>query len=326
VLGRSAAELLPDRFRPRSLAALQRFRESGELDILGQRVERVLRRRDGSEVEVEMTVAIAGTPDGPFFSIFAHDIAGRKQVERMKNEFVSTVSHELRTPLTSISASLSLLADGMAGELPRDAQGLVGIANASSERLMRLIGDVLDIQKMDAGRMAFARTVQPLLPIAEAAVASMASLAGQAGIALRCEAGPGGAALQASVDRDRITQVLANLLSNALKFSEAGTTVVTRVETSHAADHAADHAANCKAGPRSVRLSVTDQGAGIPDDFRDRVFQRFAQADGTNSRRSGGTGLGLSICKTIVEAHGGTIGFHSVAGQGASFVVDLPLA
>jgi PAS domain S-box-containing protein len=311
VLGRPAAELVvPERFRTSALAALQRFRETGQLDIQGRRVERVLRRRDGSEVQIEMTAGIAGTPEGPFFSIFAHDISGRKQVERMKNEFVSTVSHELRTPLTSISASLALLADGMAGELPADAQGLVGIANASSERLVRLIGDVLDIQKMDAGRTDFARTVQPVLPIVQGAVASMASLAAQAGVTLACEASPGTEALRADVDRDRITQVLANLLSNALKFSEAGTTVTARVED----------------GGGCVRLSVADQGSGIPDAFRDRVFQRFAQADGTNSRRSGGTGLGLSICKAIVDEHGGTIRFDSVMGQGTTFVVALPLA
>jgi len=308
-MGQPAAELLvPERLRARSLAALAEFRDTGRMEILGQRVERVLRRRDGSEIPVEMTAGIAGTPEGPFFSIFVHDISGRKQVERMKSEFVSTVSHELRTPLTSISASLALLAEGMAGELPADAKGLVGIANASSERLVRLIGDVLDIQKMEAGRMDFVREVQPLLPIAEKAAASMASLAAQAGVTLVCEAGPGAAGLCASVDRDRISQVLANLLSNAVKFSEAGTTVVTRVED----------------GGDCVKLSVADQGTGIPEDFRGRVFQRFAQADGTNSRRSGGTGLGLSICKAIVEEHGGTIGFDSVAGQGTTFTIALP--
>jgi len=311
VLGRPAAELVvPERLRANALAALHHFRETGQLEIEGRRVERVLRRRDGSEVQVEMTAGIAGTPEGPFFSIFAQDISGRKEVERMKNEFVSTVSHELRTPLTSISASLALLADGMAGELPADAQVLVGIANASSERLVRLIGEVLDIQKMDAGRMDFERKPQPVWPIAEAAVASMASLAAQSGVTLACQAGPGADGLQATVDRDRITQVLANLLSNAVKFSEAGTTVLTRVED----------------GGGCVRLSVADQGSGIPEAFRGRVFQRFAQADGTNSRRSGGTGLGLSICKAIVDEHGGTIRFDSVVGQGTTFTIELPLA
>ena len=311
VLGQSAAELvLPERFRAHALAALAHFRDSGQLAILGQRVERVLHRRDGGEVAIEMTSGLARTPEGSFFCIFAHDISDRKQVERMKNEFVSTVSHELRTPLTAISASLALLADGMAGELPPDAHGLVGIANASSERLVRLIGDVLDLQKMDAGRVALARQVQPLLPIAEGALAAMASLAAQAGVTLACEAGPGAERLCTNVDRDRIAQVLANLLSNALKFSAPGTTVVTRLED----------------GGDCARLSVADQGEGIPDDFRERVFQRFAQADGSNARRSGGTGLGLSICKTIVEEHGGTIRFDSVVGSGTTFMVALPLA
>jgi PAS domain S-box-containing protein len=311
VLGRPAAELVPERFRGRARDALHRFRETGQLEIQGRRVERVLRRRDGGEVQVELTAAIAGTPEGPFFSIFAHDISGRKQVERMKNEFVSTVSHELRTPLTSISASLALLADGMAGELPADAQGLVGIANASSMRLVRLIGDVLDIQKMEAGRVAFVREVQAVLPVVQAALDAMVSLAAQAGVTLACEAGPGAAALRARIDRDRITQVLTNLLSNAVKFSGSGTKVVARVDDD---------------GNGTLRIAVRDQGSGIPDDFRGRVFQRFAQADGTNSRRSGGTGLGLSICKAIVEEHGGTIGFDSVAGQGTTFTVVLAAA
>ena len=148
------------------------------------------------------------------------------------------------------------------------------------------------------------------LPIAGGAAAAMASLADAAGVTLVCEAGPGAERLCANVDRDRITQVLTNLLSNALKFSRAGTTVLLRVED----------------GGACARLSVADQGEGIPDDFRARVFQRFAQADGSNARRSGGTGLGLSICKTIVEEHGGTIRFDSVAGAGTTFTVDLPAA
>src|SRR5206468_9648078 len=117
-------------------------------------------------------------------SVFLHDISARKRVERMKDEFIATVSHELRTPLTSISASLELLADGMAGELPAGARGLVGVANASSARLVRLIGDVLDLQKIEAGRMDMRRDVQPLLPVAESALAAMQCFAAQAGVAL----------------------------------------------------------------------------------------------------------------------------------------------
>ena len=158
--------------------ALQHFRETGVLDLLGRRVERILVRRDGAEITAEMTVGLVGTGEGVFFSVFLHDVSGRKEVERMKNEFVSTVSHELRTPLTAISASLSLLADGMAGELPADAQGLVDVASASSERLVRLIGDVLDIQKMEAGQMDYRRADQPMLPIVAGAVAGHGQLRG----------------------------------------------------------------------------------------------------------------------------------------------------
>jgi PAS domain S-box-containing protein len=298
------------RHRNATLAALQNFRDTGELDLLGRRAERILVRRDGAEITAEMTVGLAGTGDGVFFSVFLHDVSERKEVERLKNEFVATVSHELRTPLTAISASLSLLADGMAGELPPDAQGLVGVANASSERLVRLIGDVLDIQKMEAGQMDYRRANQPMAPIVAGAVAAMGSFAAQAGVRLAFESGPGADQLRAEADRDRLTQVLTNLLSNAIKFSEPGGEVLTRLDAQGAA----------------LRVAVIDHGAGIPEQFRDRIFQRFAQADSADSRKKGGTGLGLSICRTIVEEHGGRIWFDSVEGEGTTFLVELPAA
>jgi PAS domain S-box-containing protein len=309
-VGQPLADLvIAARHRSAALQALQHFRETGELDLLGRRVERILVRRDGQEITAEMTVGLVGTGEGVFFSVFLHDVSERKEVERMKNEFVSTVSHELRTPLTAISASLSLLADGMAGELPDDAKGLVGVANASSERLVRLIGDVLDIQKMEAGQMDYQRVPQPVAPVVEGAVAAMGSFASQAGVRLAFEAGDGAGLLRAEIDRDRLTQVLTNLLSNAIKFSESGGEVLTRLE-----------------GQGSVlRIAVIDHGAGIPEAFRGRIFQRFAQADGADSRRNGGTGLGLNICRTIVEEHGGRIWFDSVEGEGTTFFVELPV-
>jgi PAS domain S-box-containing protein len=310
-IGRSMAELvLPERKREAARRTLKHFHDTGEVDILGQHLESALLARDGREIPVELTTGLAGAGDGVFFSLFVHDITERKEIARMKDEFVATVSHELRTPLTAISASLALLADGTAGELPRDAKGLVDVANASSGRLVRLIGDVLDIQKMEAGRMGFERAVQPLMPVAESAVASMQSFAAQAGVTLACVAAPGAGDLQAEVDRDRLAQVLTNLLSNAIKFSEPGAMVRTRLEAH----------GDC------ARLAVVDEGAGIPEAFRERVFQRFAQADGADSRRKGGTGLGLSICKTIIEEHGGSIWFDSAEGLGTTFYVALPLA
>lgn len=308
-VGRMLAELaIPERHRSSAQRALQHFRETGELALLGHRVERNLVRRDGAEITAEMTVGLVGTGEGVFFSVFLHDVSERKQVERMKNEFISTVSHELRTPLTAISASLSLLKDGMAGELPADAQGLVGVACASSERLVRLIGDVLDIQKMEAGQMDYRFEAQPVAPVVEGAVAAMDSFASQAGVRLAVEAAGDAQGLRAEVDRDRLTQVLTNLLSNAIKFSAPGGEVLTRLE---------------RAGGM-LKIAVIDHGAGIPAAFRERIFLRFAQADSADSRQKGGTGLGLNICKTIVEEHGGRIRFESVEGEGTSFFLELP--
>ena len=300
--------IIAERHRGAAWTALRRFRDTGQLDLLGRRVERTLVRRDGVEITAEMTTGLVGTGEGVFFSVFLHDISERKEVERMKNEFVSTVSHELRTPLTAISASLSLLKDGMAGELPDDAQGLVGVACASTERLVRLIGDVLDIQKMEAGQMDYRFDDQAVAPVVEGALAAMDSFAAQAGLALRFEAGEGAAGLRASIDRDRLTQVLTNLLSNAIKFSESGSTVLARLSDEGDA----------------LRIAVFDRGAGIPEAFRGRIFQRFAQADSADSRKKGGTGLGLSICRTIVEEHGGRIWFETEEGAGTSFFVELP--
>lgn len=309
VVGRMLFDvIIAERHRAVAWAALRQFRESGQLDLLGRRVERTLVRRDGAEITAEMTTGLVGTGEGVFFSVFLHDVSERKEIERMKNEFVATVSHELRTPLTAISASLSLLKDGMAGDLPADAQGLVGVACASTERLVRLIGDVLDIQKMEAGQMDYRFEDALVAPVVEGALAAMDSFAAQAGVALRFEAGDGAAGLHASVDRDRLTQVLTNLLSNAIKFSERGSGVLTRLD----------------GGNGLLRIAVIDHGAGIPEAFRGRIFQRFAQADSADSRKKGGTGLGLSICRSIVEEHGGSIWFEAEEGAGTTFFVELP--
>jgi PAS domain S-box-containing protein len=308
IVGQPIGLVIPGRYRDSARRARLRFLDTGKMRLLDGRVERVLLTRAGAEVQVEVSSGLAGAGEGIFFSVFLHDISARKQVERMKDEFIATVSHELRTPLTSISASLALLADGMAGELPAGARGLVDVANASSARLVRLVGDVLDLQKIEAGRMDVRCELQPLLPVGQSALAAMACIAAQAGVSLACHAAPGTSRLRAAIDRDRITQVLTNLLSNAIKFSEPGGTVTLALE----------------AHEDWVCLAVSDRGAGIPGHFRERVFQRFAQANGADSRRQGGTGLGLSISKRLVEEHGGRIRFDSVEGEGTTFYVELP--
>lgn len=228
------------------------------------------------------------------------------KAERLKNEFISTVSHELRTPLTSIRGSLGLLAGGVAGNLPPQAHSLIDIALSNSERLVRLINDLLDIEKIESGKMVFRLEPLEIGPLVAQAVAGTTAYAGQLGVRISLE--DRAPAARVLADPDRLTQVLANLLSNAAKFSPAG----ARVEVLITRDQG------------SVRVAVTDRGPGIADDFRHRIFQKFAQADSSDTRQKGGTGLGLSISKAIIDRHGGDIGFDSRPGQGTTFFFLLP--
>lgn len=241
-----------------------------------------------------------------FISVQA-DITERRRVERMKTEFVSTVSHELRTPLTVISGALRLLTGGVAGALPEQAEGLLDIAEKNSARLTVLINDLLDMERLSEGGLRIESQVQPLLPIVNRALVDHAPYADRFGVRLA----PVGdcAVVMVDVDAQRMDQVLSNLLSNACKFAPQGSAV--------------DVSVGCNGG--TVRISVADQGPGIPEAFRDAVFEKFSQADGSDTRGTGGTGLGLAIAKELVERMGGSIGFTSVEGQGATFFVDLPV-
>jgi signal transduction histidine kinase len=231
----------------------------------------------------------------------------RKRLESLKDEFVSTVSHELRTPLTSISASLGLLM-GKAGEiLPSPVLRLVEIAHANSQRLVRLVNDILDIEKLESGQVVFdLRRIEVRL-LVEQAVEANRALAEEHRVHLRIDGSSGGIAY-VRADTDRLAQVLANLLSNAIKFSPLQNEVVVTIEQE----------------AELVRVSVRDYGSGIAPNFRSRIFERFAQADASNSRRKGGTGLGLSIVKQIVERLGGRAGFLDAPGGGTIFYVELP--
>ncbi|MCA1857550.1 PAS domain S-box protein [Massilia oculi] len=310
-VGWPLAELvLPERYRASFDKALHGFRQGAGTTVLHGRIERTVIDRGGREFVIEMTAGLAGDGADAFFSVFLHDISERKKVEQMKNEFVATVSHELRTPLTAIRASLAMLSDGMAGDLPPDAAHLTAIASQSSDRLVRMVNDLLDIQKMEAGHMAFAHTPQALLPVAEHALAAMQAQAAGSGVLLRHDWQARAGECVASIDPDRMEQVLTNLLSNAIKFTPAGKAVTVGLAQV----------------PGKVRLTVTDEGPGIDPAFQARVFERFAQADGADTRTRGGTGLGLAISKAIVEEHGGTISFETAPGRGTCFTVELPAA
>ena len=240
-----------------------------------------------------------------FFSLGA-DITELKRIDRMKTEFISTVSHELRTPLTSIRGSLGLIAGGVAGELPESVKSLVAIAKNNCERLIRLINDILDSEKIEFGKMRLDLQVVNIEQLVQQAIAANDGFAGQHSVKVQFEAL--NETLQVGVDSDRLIQVLTNLLSNAVKFSPLEGVVQVKVLRV----------------ARTVRVEVADSGPGIPEDFQDRIFKKFSQADSSDSRQKGGTGLGLSISKALVDKMGGQIGFASQAGAGATFFFEFP--
>lgn len=248
-------------------------------------------------------------PDGRVIGrIYVYrDITKETELDRMKTEFIATVSHELRTPMTAIKGSLGLVLGGAAGELPQEARELLTIARNNTDRLIRLINDILDISRIEAGKMEIRRA--PLSP-AEAvsrAVQEMNAFARQRSITLRTELPDGLPKVMA--DADRLHQVLDNLLSNAIKFSPQGSEVLIRA---------------ARAGD-VVRFDVIDHGPGIPPDQKEAIFERFYRVDNAASRKTGGTGLGLTICRAIVEEHGGEIWVESTLGEGSTFSFTLPV-
>lgn len=278
----------------------------GELQVGGVR-EFIARRQDGETFPAEVTLGRFSLADGEHVVAAIRDVSERRKAERLKAEFVSTVSHELRTPLTSIAGSLGLLVGGAGGELGERAARLISIAHANCQRLVRLINDILDIEKIEAGQVPFASTPLALGELARGAAEATLGLADGLGVRFDVEVAADTPIIRG--DADRITQVITNLLSNAAKASPPGGQVEVRVE---------------KAVNGRARLSVRDHGDGVPEDFRERIFTKFAQADSSDTRRTGGTGLGLAISREIVERHGGRVWFDSPPGAGATFYVELP--
>ena len=235
-----------------------------------------------------------------------NDITERRAVERMKNEFISEVSHELRTPLTSIRGSLGLLAGGMLGPLPEQGRHMLDIAVSNTDRLVRLLNDILDIERMESGTITLERRDCNAADLTTQATDVMQKMADEAGVTLSTTA----QTAQLYADPDRILQTLTNLLSNAIKFSPRGGTVWLRAE---------------RRG-YELRFQVEDQGRGMPADKLESIFERFQQVDASDSREKGGTGLGLPICRSIVQQHGGKIWAEGAEGQGSTFSFTLPTA
>ncbi|HTB88591.1 MAG TPA: ATP-binding protein [Steroidobacteraceae bacterium] len=263
-------------------------------------------RKDGSEVPIEIGLNPLLTSEGEFVLSSIVDLSQRLEIERIRNEFVSTVSHELRTPLTSIRGSLGLLESGAMGALPDKAAEMVTIAYKNSGRLVRIINDILDISTIEAGKLALQMRIVTLAELLQQSVEANSGFAAKCEVRFVLEQVSANDRVMA--DPDRLTQVVANLLSNAAKFSHSGSDVLVRV----------------RSGLTTLCIEVQDSGAGIPEEFKAHIFTKFAQADASATRRFEGTGLGLSIARKLTEAMGGSIGFDSVVGQGSVFYIELP--
>ena len=236
------------------------------------------------------------------------DITELKKVEKLKNEFISMVSHELRTPLTSISGSLSLLKSGEVTKVEPEALGLLEIAGRNSERLLLLINDLLDMEKVEAGKMDFIYTVESLPDLLTQAIEENQNYGDKYDVGFNLSGKIN--TVNVRVDKQRFLQVMSNLMSNAAKFTRQGTNV--EISTS-------------LLGQGMVQVSVLDYGDGIPEEFTSKIFNKFSQADSSDTRKRGGTGLGLSITKSIIEKMGGTITFDSIKGEGTIFYFTLPV-
>lgn len=269
------------------------------------------RSKAGREFPVQLTVTPIKEPGGDILGYLgiAVDVAERNKMDRMKDEFVSTVSHELRTPVTSITGALGLILGGQSGEINQQTQKLLKIANQNSQRLLELINDLLDVNRLISGAMSFNYLVLDLPPEMSRALEAHRTYAQQRAVTLLLDEIPNARVL---VDPRRLQQVLTNLISNAVKFSGAGENVTLR--------------AVIDADGRWVRVEVRDHGPGIPENKQHLLFKRFSQIDSSSSREQGGTGLGLAICREIITAMGGEIGVDSQPGQGSCFWFRLKLA
>ena len=306
VIGNNVKMLMPEYYATEHDGYLHRYLETGEAHIIGIGREVEGKRKNGTTFPMDLAVSQMEINGKVMFSGIVRDITERKRIEIMKNEFISTVSHELRTPLTSIRGALGLISGGAVGGMPDQAQEMLKIASNNTERLLLLINDILDIQKIESGRMAFHFQSLDIKPFLQQVVTDSQAYANQFDVKLVLRDIPD--KMRVFADKDRLMQVMNNLVSNAAKFSRRGENVEISV---------AKHAGN-------IRVSVTDHGPGIPADFQPKLFEKFTQSDTSDTRKKGGTGLGLSIAKLIMEKHGGRIGFFTKERFGSTFYFELP--
>ncbi len=306
VIGRDHEILLSEDERPASRKRMAALRWP-DAAFGGVNVRDAL-RKDGSRFRLEVSLSALVRDGRPVYIALARDISERDRLERMQREFVSTVSHELRTPLTSVTGALSLLATGALGAVPPRAAGMLDIAVRNCTRLADLISDLMDVERLTQGKMRYDIGTHALTELAERAIADIAVYADNFGVRITLQRGD--ARPRVNADPARLEQVIGNLLTNAVKFSPKDGRVTVVVSERD----------GC------ARLEIADEGPGVPESFESRIFERFAQADTSDTRAKGGTGLGLAISKQLIEAMGGEIGYQSRVSVGTTFFIALPLA
>lgn len=280
-------------------------RDKDKKTCLSQNVVNGIRKNE-EKFPVEVNVSEVILENKKVHILVVRDITERKRIEKMKSEFVSTVSHELRTPLTSIKGSLGLVTSGVLGALPEKVSKLVDVANNNCTRLTNLINDILDLEKIKAGKYEFKYEEIGINSIIDQSTTLNQSYAEQFGMRIKVIKPTEEAFIKA--DKNRLLQVISNLFSNAVKFSNLDGEVTIKIETKN----------------DKVKVSFIDNGIGIPDDAKHKIFQSFSQVDSSDTRSKGGTGLGLSICKLIIESMGGEINFESKLGKGSTFFFIMP--
>jgi len=260
---------------------------------------------DGTVHEFELSMSLRQVHGNPLaVRCLLHNITRRVAADRVKDEFIATVSHELRTPLTSIRGAIGLLASGMLGEVGDKASNLLRIALTNSDRLVRLINDILDLERLQSGRAPLNCRAMNLAEVIRQAVDGITPVADAASVRLLHDAVP----VEIQADQDRLLQVFTNLLSNAVKFSPKDGAILVRA----------------KATSDGISIAVVDEGRGIPTEMLESVFGRFKQVEAGDARQKGGTGLGLAICRSIVEQHGGRIWAERNPERGSTFQILLP--
>ncbi|QUY40904.1 PAS domain S-box protein [Acaryochloris marina] len=318
-------------FAPKSQVLCQQ--QFSDLLVLGShRQELEFMGKNGAILTVDCSFKVVKDPLGQkSILVVQRDISDRKALERIKDEFISVVSHELRTPLTSIHGSIKLLATGQLGDLSDDGQQMLDIADQNTDRLVRLVSDVLDLQRIESGQAKIYKQLCDAADLMTHATDAMRSMAYHHNVTLKSTP----LLTMVWANPDYMVQTLTNLLSNAIKFSQPGGTVELaaelRIEERRAKGSPSPPEGQDTHFPITIKhtelwFQVIDQGQGIPADKLESVFERFQQVDASDAREKGGTGLGLAICRKIVEQHGGKIWAESVLGQGSCFFVALPMS